>query len=264
MPKSEFRLPSRARPAIFLPMRHLLFCPSFFPFALLLLALSATCLGGCVGGGAADPYSKRYTAADINPNPAILNSAIVKGTNLSNLRLENVVIKDATFFNTTAQGAVFKNVVFDNCRFINAKFDRSVLENVRFRGGILTCEADMHNVKRRTQFTNSRFTNLILEGTYLENAVFNGSNSSIALRNCLQVTAADPIVTGANIHLVLEGSYFRRMTIAELTGASTLTVTHCRLEHVSFGKSTFKNKLFSKNIVYGPSPYEDSKRSRRR
>lgn len=246
-------------------MRRSPFIPSLASFALLLsFVFSGACLSGCVGGGVADPYSKRYTAEDINPNPAILNSAIIKGSSLSNLRLENVVVKDATFFNTTSEGAVFKNVVFDNCRFINAKFDKAVIENVQFRGGILTCEADMHNVRRRTQFTNSRFTNLVLDGTYLENAVFNGSNSSIALRNCLQVTAAQPVVTGVNIHLVLEGSYFRHMTIAEITGASTLTATHCRLEYVSFGKSTFRNKLFSKNIVYGPSPYEDSKRPQRR
>lgn len=242
-------------------MRRTLFIRFLFPFVLLLLPVFSS---GCASGGSADPYSKRYTAADINPNPAILDSSIVKGSNLTNLRLENVTIKDATFFNTTAQGAVFKNVVFDNCRFINAKFDQAVLENVLFQGGILTCEADMHNVRRRTQFTNSRFTNLVLQGTYLENAVLNGSNSSIALRDCLQVTAAEPVVTGANVHLVLEGSYFRHMTIAELTGASTLTATHCRLEYVSFGKSTFKSKLFSKNIVYGPSPYEEPNRPRRR
>lgn len=232
-------------------------------FRLTLLAALAALLGGCLGGGSADPYSKRYTAEDINPNPAILNSAIIKGTNLSNLRLQNVVVKDATFLNTTSQGAVFKNVVFDNCRFINAKFDRAVMENVLFQGGILTCENDPNNIKRRTQFTNSRFVNTILDGTYLENAVFNGADCSIALRNCLQVRAAEPIVTGTDIHLTLERSYFRDMTIAEVTGKSTLTAANCRFEYVRFGRSSFVKTVFAKNIVLGPSPYEQEKRSSR-
>lgn len=244
-------------------MMHVSISIRFLVAAAMVLALAIGC-GGCTGSGSADPYSKRYTAADINPQPGILTSAIVKGTNLSGLHLENVIIKDATFFNTTANGATFKNVVFDNCRFINAKFDHAVLENVQFRGGILTCEADMHNIARRTQFTNSRFNNLTLDGTFLENAVFHGTGGSIALRNCLQVTAAEPVVTGGDIHLVLENSYFRHMVIAELTGKSTLTVTHCHLEYVSFGKSVFSHKLFSKNIVYGPSPYEEPNRARSR
>lgn len=249
---------------IFPPMQHRFF--SHAPLPILLALMLAFC-GGCMGGGSADPYSRRYTAQEINPDPRILNSAIVKGTDLSNLRLENIVVKDATFFNTTSRGAVFKNVVFDNCRFINAKFDQAVLENVQFKGGILTCENDMNNTKRRTQFTNSRFINCILDGTYLENAVFNGSDSSIALRGCLQVTAADPVVTGKNIHLTLERSYFRHMTIAEISGTSTLTAANCRFDYADFGKSTFAKRAFSKNIVHGPSPYEELKgasRARRR
>ena len=229
--------------------------PAYIKLSFLLILLTAV-LGGCVGGGGADPYSRRYTASDINPNPAILNSAIVKGTNLSNLRLENIRIKDATFYNTTAQNVVFKNVIFDNCRFINAKFDRAVLDNVVFLGGILTCENDPYNLERRTTFTNARFTSLILDGTYLENVVFSGSNSSIAIRNCLQILASHPIVTGENIHLVLEKSYFRNMTVAQVTGASTLTAADCRFEYAFFGNSTFTKTLFSKNIVHGGSLYD--------
>ena len=230
---------------------------------LTLLAALFALLGGCLGGGDLDPYSNRYTAKDINPNPAILNSAIVKGSSLSNLRLENVVIKDATFFNTTSEGAVFKNVVFDNCRFINAKFDNASLENVLFKGGLLTCEDDKNNTARRTQFTNSRAVNTILDGTFLENAVFSLSNSSIALRGCLQVLAAQPVVTGNNVHLTLERSYFRRMVIAEITGNSTLTAANCRFEFASFGKSVFASTVFAKNIVHGPLPYEQKQRSSR-
>ncbi len=229
--------------------------------------LAAVLASGCAGGGSADPYSRRYTAVDINPNPAILNSAIVKGTNLTNLRLENVVVKDATFYNTSAQAAYFKNVVFDNCRFINAKFDRSVLENVVFRGGILTCEDDQHNYARRTQFTNSRFTNLILDGTYLENALFNGSDGSIGIRNAHYIVAAQPLITGSNMHLVLNGSIFRHMTLAEVTGASTVSAANCRFEYVTFGNSTFTRADFSKNVVLGGSLYQEKKRparSRRR
>ncbi len=176
-------------------------------------------------------------------------------------------VKDATLYNTTAQGAVFKNVIFDNCRFINAKFDRAVLDNVIFLGGILTCENDPHNFERRTAFTNSHFTSLVLEGAYLENAVFSGSNSSIAIRNCLQILAAHPIVTGENIHLVLENSYFRHMPVADVTGDSTLTAAGCRFEYAFFGNSTFVKTLFAGNIVYGGSLYDQKQggtRSRRR
>ena len=227
------------------------------------LFLYAAFLSGCLGGGA-DPYSKRYTTQDINPNPGILNSTIVKGTDLSNLRLENVTIKDATFYNTTATGAVFKNVVFDNCRFINAKFNKATMENVLFRGGILTCTDDANNIKYRTQFTNSRFVNTILDGAYLENTVFNGSDCSIALRNCFQIRAIEPLITGTDIHLTLERSYFRNMTIASLSGKSTLTAVNCRFEYATFGGSSFSNAVLVKNVILGPTPYKPPKTSRRR
>ena len=230
----------------------------------LLLALCAAFLSGCLGGGSADPYSKRYTAGDINPNPKILNSTIVKGTDLSNLRLENVTIKDATFYNITATGAVFKNVVFDNCRFINAKFNKTRMENVLFRGGLLTCADAADNITYRTQFTNSQFINTILDGTYLENVIFNGTDCSIALRNCFQIRAAQPIVTGTDIHLTLERSYFRNMTIAEVSGKSTLTAANCRFEYANFGSSSFANVVFVQNVTLGPAPYEQKKRSRKR
>ena len=176
---------------------------------LCVLVLCAILLSGCLGAGGSDPYSKRYTAREINPNPGILNNTIVKGTDLSNLRLENVTIKDATFYNTTATGTVFKNVVFDNCRFINAKFTKANLENVLFRGGLLTCADDANNIKYRTQFTNSRFVNTVFDGTYLENPVFNGSDCSIAFRNCFQIRAIEPLITGTDIHLTLERSRVR-------------------------------------------------------
>ena len=229
--------------------------------AMILLLLPAM-LSGCAGSQ--DPYSKRYTALDINPNPAILNSAIVKGTDLSNLRLENVLVKDATFYNTTASNVHFKNVVFDNCRFINAKFNRAVLENVVFKGGLLTCENEPYNLERRTLFTNSRFTNLILEGVYLENAVFKGNDSSIALINCLQILAAQPVIEGVNMRIALEGCYFRRMTIAEVFGNSTLTATRCRFDYANFGRSIFSKTTFTGNVVRGEAPYQERKTAPRR
>ena len=230
---------------------------------LLILPLCAVFFSGCVGGSA-DPYSKRYSAEDINPNPAILNGTIIKGTDISGLHLKNVVIKNATFYNTTSTNAVFTNVVFDNCRFINAKFNKATLDNVLFRGGILTCEDSPDNIERRTQFTDSQFINTILDGVYLENAVFNGSDCSIALRNCFQIRAVDPIVTGVDIHLTLERSYFRSMTIALVSGQSTLTAANCRFEYATFGDSSFVNAVFAKNFVLGSQPYQQKKTSRRR
>ena len=220
---------------------------------LLSLVLLAALLGGCAGSH--DPYSRRYTALDINPNPAILNSAIVKGTDLSNLRLENVVIKDATFLNTTSRGAFFKNVVFDNCRFINAKFDKTVLDRVMFKGGIITCENDPHNIKRRTAFTNSRFTSLVLDGTYIENAQFSGADSSITIKNSHGIIASQPIILGKNIQITLERSYFRLVPIGLVTGSSTLAASNCRFEYSNFGESTFTKTSFSRNIVLGGPVY---------
>ena len=222
----------------------------------------ATLLGGCVA--ASDPYSRRFTAPDINPNPTILNDTIVKGTDLSNLRLENVVIKNATFFNTVSRGAVFRNVVFDNCRFINAKFDKALLENVLFKGGIITCENDAHNIQRRTAFTNSRFISLTFDGTYIENALFNGADSSIAIKNSHGIIAAQPFIAGTNIQITLERSYFRQMVIADVTGASTLTAANCRFDFSSFGKSSFvKTTLFRNIVMGGPIVAEKPRRGSR-
>ena len=232
--------------------------------ALFLLVLCLSPLGGCAGGGGADPYSKRYTARDINPNPHILNSAIVKGTNLSGLRLENLMVKDATFYSTTAQGVYLKNVIFDNCRFIDAKFDEAVLENVTFRGGILTCEGDAYNFARGSQFTNARFTNLVIDGAYLENALFNGSDGSVYIRNTHHIIATHPVVTGSDIRLVLQNSVFRNMTIAEVTGKSTLTAEGCIFEYAYFGNSTFFETALSKNITYGNNPVPENPRVSRR
>ena len=225
------------------------------PALLLLLALC----GGCMGGGSADPYSKRYTASDINPNPRILNSAIVKGTNLSNLRLENIVVKDATFFNTTATGATFKNVVFDNCRFINAVFDGIRMENVIMKGGLVTCETDPYNLEKQTRFTNGAFINLVLDGISLENAVFEGANGSITLKNAKNLIATHPFFTGTNMRLTFDNCLFKNMTIAEVTGKSTLTATNCLFQYAFFGESTFTRTTFRNNTSlggpqYGPPP----------
>lgn len=225
-------------------------------FCLTALALSS----GCLGRGASDPYSKAYTASEVNANPAILNSTIVKGSNLSGLRLRNLVVKNATFYNTTSTGAELRNVTFDNCRFINARFDRAVLENVTFKGGIITCEHDPYNIERRTRFTDSTFTNTVLDGTYLENAEFRGTNGSITIRNVHQAIATHPIVTGADIHLNLENSLFRNMTIAELTGQSTLKATNCTFTYAYFGNSTFVRTYFYKNVTYGGPAYGEPAR----
>lgn len=219
-----------------------------------LLALCLVLLAGCAGGGSADPYSKRYTAADINPNPHILNSAIVKGTDLTGLRLENVVIRDATLLTVTARNAFFKNVVFDNCRLINAVFDGAIFDNVTFRGGIITCEGDPYNFARRSRFTNSRFANLIFDGTYLENPVFSGVNGSITIRNAHQVAAIHPMITGSAMRLVLQNSVFRHATIADVTGESSLTATNCTFIHAHFGGSTFSRVSLAGNVAHGNIP----------
>ncbi|MDR3073479.1 MAG: pentapeptide repeat-containing protein [Deltaproteobacteria bacterium] len=232
------------------------------------LVLACALLGGCTGGntvgGGADPYSKAYTARDINPNPSILNNAIVKNSDLTGLRLNNVVLKDMTFYNTTSRGAEFKNVVFDNCRLINAKFNNAVLENVTFKGGVITCENDASNIAARTAFTNSRFVNLTLDATYIENPLFSGNNGSLTIRNAHHVIAAQPLVRGASISLTLQNSLFRNMTIAEVTGDSSLTATGCTFEYAHFGNSAFARTNVSRNITYGMSmPRPRSPRARR-
>lgn len=230
---------------------------------LLCLALPAF-LGGCAGLAASDPYSKAFTAAEINANPAILDSVIVKGSNLSGLRLTDRTVTNATFYNTTSTGAVLRNVIFDNCRFINARFDQALLENVTFKGGIATCAEDVYNVEGCTRFTDSRFINLVLDGTYLENLQLQGNGGMVTIRNVHQATATHPIVTGADMRLVLENSVFRHMTIAELTGKSSLKAHNCTFMYAYFGNSTFANVDFYRNVTYGGPAYGDTKPASRR
>lgn len=228
----------------------------------MLLALLTSALGGCLGGGDADPYSKRYSSGQINTNPALLDSTIVKGSDLSGLRLENRVVRNATLLNTNASGAYLKNVVFENCRLINAKFDRSVLENVTFKGGVITCERDADNLPGRSQFTNSQFTNLVLEGVYLENAVFDGFNSSIAVRDVHHILAETPLFTGYNIALTLQNSLFRNMVIGKITGNSSLTAANCTFYYATFGNSEFQSLTMRKNVTYGDPVIQEKKTPR--
>ena len=221
------------------------------PFMLLLLAALMT---GCVSSSAtSDPYSKQYSSRELNAKPTLLNGSIIKNSNLSGLRIENAVIRNATLLNTQASGAYLKNVVFENCRLIHATFDRSVLENVTFKGGVITCEKDADNVERRSQFTNSRLHNLVLDGTYLENTVFDCTDSSITIRNAHHILATTPLITGNNIALTLHNSLFRNMTIADTTGTSTLAAADCTFYYATFGRSTFQKISFLKNVTYGPS-----------
>lgn len=231
--------------------------------ALFCLALPML-LGGCFGRDASDPYSKSFTAAEINANPAILDNTVVKGSDLSGLQLNGRVISNATLYNTVATGAVLRNVVFDNCRFINARFDRALLENVTFKGGIAMCEHDASNTERCTRFTNSRFINLILDGTYLENLQLQGNDGMVTIRNVHQAAAVRPIITGANVRLVLENSIFRNMTIAELTGKSSLKAHNCTFMYAYFGSSAFEHVDFYRNVTYGGPAYTDTKRASRR
>lgn len=230
--------------------------------ALLALIFAPLFLGGCLSGGA-DPYSKRYSSRDLNANPALLNGTIVKNSDLSGLRLENVVIRDATLLNTKATGAYLKNVVFDNCRLMHAVFESSVLENVTFKGGVITCERDADNLAARSRFTKSRFTNLTLDGTYLENVIFDGSNSAITIRNVHHIIASAPLVTGGNVALTLHNSLFKNMVIASVTGNSTLQATDCTFYYSGFGNSEFRKTTFRKNITYGPGFSEKKPRASR-
>lgn len=233
----------------------------FALFAALALAFALT---GCFGGGDADPYSRRYTAADINGNPRLLDGTIVKGSDLSGLRLENMQVKNATFFNTTAKSTVFKNVTFDNCRFINAKFEGARLENVVFQGGIITCENDANNIQRRTAFSGSTFVNLVIDGTHLENALFDGTGGSITLNNVKNILAASPLITGRNMRISVRNSLFQNMVVAEVTGTSSLTAEHCTFYYANFGKSTFSNTAFFKNVTYGGPFYQAKERTTQR
>ncbi len=213
-------------------------------------------LAGCAGFGAdSDPYSKRYSAQEINANPAILNGVLLKDSNLDGLRLENITLRNTAFMRTTGKGAHLKNVVFENCRFINAVFDQARFENVTFRGGLITCENDADNLAAQSKFVNSAFSGLTLDGTSLDNALFTGKNGYITFRNMQSMRSIHPIVQGENFRLVFENSVFRHMTIAEVSGNSTLQATKCIFEYAYFGNSVFKQVNFQNSVSYSGPVY---------
>ncbi len=222
----------------------------------LLLLLGVLFLSGCVGFGSdGDPYSKRYSAREINANPSILNGILLRDSNLDGLRLENITLHNTAFMRTTSKGALLKNVVFENCRFIHAVFDGASLENVTFRGGLITCENDADNLAAQSKFINSVFSNLVLDGTSLDNALFTGKSGSIAFRNMRTMRSIHPIVQGENFRLTLDKSVFRHMTVAEVTGNSTLQASDCIFEYAYFGNSVFKQVNFLKCMTYGGPVY---------
>jgi uncharacterized protein YjbI with pentapeptide repeats len=212
-------------------------------------------LAGCTGGGTADPYSKRYSAADINANPAVLDGTRLRGCDVSGMLLENVTLSHTTFMNVTGKNVVMRNVVLNNCRFIDAVFEGALLENVTMKGGLITCEADPYNLEKQTRFSASRFTNVLLDDVSIENAVFEGDNSSITLKNSTNIIATHPIFLGANVQLVFDNCFFKHMTIAEVTGKSSLTATNCLFQFVFFGESTFSRTTFRDNVSLGGPHY---------
>ncbi len=212
-------------------------------------------LSGCGFGADADPYSKRYSALEINAKPAILNETLLRGSNLDGLRLENLTLRNAAFMQTVSKGAVIRNVVFENCRFINAVFDQATLENVTFRGGLITCKDDADNLAEQSKFTNSTFTNVLLDGASLDNALFQGKGGSITLRGMHNMRSIHPIVQGENFRLTLNKCIFRHMTVAEVTGDSTLQADDCIFEYAYFGNSSFKQVSFVKCVTYGGPVY---------
>ena len=223
---------------------------SFFLVGLVLPMLTA-----CTGGDTADPYAKRYSPTEITANPAILDGTRLRDCDVSGMRLENITLNNTTFMNVTGKNVVMRNVVLNNCRFINAVFEGALLENVTMKGGLITCEGDPFNLERQTRFLSSRFTNLILDDVSLENAVFEGNNGSITLINSRNIIATHPVFMGVDMHLKFENCFFKHMTIAEVTGKSSLTATDCLFQYAFFGESTFSRTIYRDNISLGGPQY---------
>jgi hypothetical protein len=51
------------------------------------------------------------------------------------------------------------------------------------------------------------------------------------------------------------------MIVAEVTGASSLTAVNSIFYYANFGKSTFINTAFSKNVTYGSPFYVEKGRT---
>ncbi len=225
--------------------------------ALFLLPLFASLalMGGCASMNAESPWLNKSSVAELQANPARISEALLQGTNLDGLKLENVTIRNAAFIQTTGRNVALKNVIFENCRFINAAFTQAALENVTFKGGLMTCEADMHNAAKRTSFTSSVFRNVVLEGTVLENTRFDLRDSQITLKNLHSMVSQEPMITGPNIQLTLDGATLRFMVIAQVSGSSTLSARRCTFENAGFGESRFTSANFISCTTYGPPVY---------
>lgn len=209
---------------------------------------------GCAAAGRyEDPWLAKGDVASLQANPSQMNDSIVMGTNLDGLRLENVTIRNTAFVQTTGRGVVLKNVVFDNCRFINATFTQATLENVTFRGGLMTCKTNADNIAERTSFINSVFKGVRLEGTALDNVRFDLRDSQITLKNLYSNRSLEPMITGSNVQITLDAAILRFMTIAQVSGASTLSAQRCTFEHVDFGTSVFASAQVAGCVTYGPS-----------
>ena len=243
--------------------RHTLAACAFSRFpALFCAVVLAVALAGCVTPQA-DPLSRQFSAAEITANPRILDGMRLRDTDISGMRLENVTLKDTTFLNTTGTGVVMKNVVLNNCRFINAQFDDARLENVTMNGGLLTCEGDPYNLEKRTRFSNSLFINVTLDDVSIENAEFEGKKGSITVRNAQSIIATHPLILGEAMNLTFDKCFFKHMTIAEVTGASTLTATNCTFLYAFWGESTFVRTRFANNVSLGGPQYGAASGSKR-
>ncbi len=231
--------------------------------SLLLLVAAFALLSGCASMQPESPWQIRHSAAELQADPALMNEALLKGTNLDGLRLENVTVRNAAFIQTSGRGVTLRNVIFENCRFINASFTQSTLENVTFKGGLMTCEGDADNSAKRTSFTTSIFRNVVLDQMGLDNTRFDLRDSRITLKNLHSMHGREPMITGSNIQLALDGAVLRFMTIAQVSGASTLSARRCTFENANFGSSVFSSATFLGCITYGPPVYTPPAQERR-
>jgi hypothetical protein len=208
-------------------------------------------LGGCAA--ASDPalgWVRAYSAGEITANPMAVDGKVVKDSDLSGLRLENLTLRNTTFWRSWGKDVVLRNVTFENCRFINVRLKGGVMENVTFKGGLLTCDYDRDNLPHRTLFSGVALNGLVFDGASLENLVMEVRGGSVTLRNMHSIRALEPLIRGTDTALVLDNCIFIRVpAIAALGGTSTLLVRDSTFADSRIGPSLFREALFERSAA---------------
>lgn len=226
---------------------------------IIILAVLCGLLAGCAAMAPDHTMGlvRAFSAEEINADPMRIDGMVVKHSNLTGMRLENITLKNTTFWHSSGRDIVLRNVVFENCRFVDAQFEGGVMENVTFKGGLLTCFHDRDNTSQRTRFSGMAMRNVTFDGVSMESLIMEVTGGSVTLRGMHIIYAQEPLIRGKDTDLVLEDCTLSRIpAIAALDGESTLLVRDCVFSGgTRIGPSDFKKVLFERSVSYSGSVY---------